>query len=250
MKNSRGFTQPNCVFSFLRFGSGVTLVSAAAAMAFVATKTPLPGTPNSHVKASRDARFARSGAVARHFQTLLDIGEGGESGAKGGAAQEAYANRAYPARGIDAATARTAANAADTIHQVAAVKAANTARNAAGTAQASWQQVDPNGVPADAFVASESTGASAGTIYSGRATAIAISPNCAANDCKISSGLRAAASGKRTTPWGHNSTGIRPTMAFHRTRLDPSLLTPPICQARLSTQAQANQTARVILRQA
>ena len=48
-----------------------------------------------------------------------------------------------------------------------------------------WQEVGPSGVPADALVASESTSATRGTIYSGRATAIAISPNCKGNDCKI-----------------------------------------------------------------
>ena len=37
MKNSRGFTQPNRILSFLRFGTGLTLISAAAAMAFVAS---------------------------------------------------------------------------------------------------------------------------------------------------------------------------------------------------------------------
>ena len=36
MKTSRSFTQPNRILSFLRFGSGLTLISAAVAMAFVA----------------------------------------------------------------------------------------------------------------------------------------------------------------------------------------------------------------------
>src|SRR6476646_3811064 len=37
MKNPRGFTQPNRILSFLRFAIGLTLISAAAAMAFVAS---------------------------------------------------------------------------------------------------------------------------------------------------------------------------------------------------------------------
>ena len=46
MKISRRFTQLNRVLSFLRFGSGVTLISAAAAMAFVATTDHIPTTGN------------------------------------------------------------------------------------------------------------------------------------------------------------------------------------------------------------
>ena len=41
MKTSRGFSQPNRILSFLRFGSGLILISAAAAMAFVAVKSPI-----------------------------------------------------------------------------------------------------------------------------------------------------------------------------------------------------------------
>src|SRR5207248_9915521 len=119
--------------------------------------------------ASRDARFAHSGAVARHFQTLLEIVHGGE-GPFDGAAQEAYYNRDYPGRWIDAGTSGAAANAAVAVGSRPAANAA-----AAVVAQTRWRQVGPSGVPADALVASESTGASAGTVFSGRATAIAVS---------------------------------------------------------------------------
>src|SRR5260370_35136049 len=42
MKTSRSFSKPNRVLSFLRFASGLTLISAAAAMAFVAAKPSVP----------------------------------------------------------------------------------------------------------------------------------------------------------------------------------------------------------------
>ena len=108
------------------------------------------------------------------FRTAVAKMSGGaESEATDGAAQEAYDNLAYPAASIAAAQQQAAANAANAIGRLPGGKRTN------------WQEVGPSGVPASALVASESTGASAGTIYSGRTTAIAISPDCHANDCKI-----------------------------------------------------------------
>jgi len=98
---------------------------------------------------------------------------GAESEATDGPAQEAYDNLAYPAASIAAAQQEAAANAANAIGRLPGGKRTN------------WQEVGPSGVPASALVASESTGASTGTIYSGRTTAIAISPACHVNDCKI-----------------------------------------------------------------
>jgi hypothetical protein len=159
-------------------------MSAAAAMALVAANPSGPslfGRSDAKSKVGRDANPIRSKAFASRLETLLGIGNGGE-GPFDGAAQEAYDNRAYPKRWIDDATARGAANAAVAIANRAAAHAATAA---AGAAQATWQQLGPFGVPADALVASESTSARAGTIYSGRGTAIAISPTCHAGDCKI-----------------------------------------------------------------
>ncbi len=108
------------------------------------------------------------------FQTSLGkVSNGGEPVSSDGPAQEAYDNQAYPAASIAAAQQLAAANAAKAIGKLPGGKKTN------------WQEVGPSGVPASALVASESTGATAGTIYSGRATAIAISPDCHANDCKI-----------------------------------------------------------------
>jgi hypothetical protein len=108
------------------------------------------------------------------FKTSLGIlSRSGEPGSIEGPDQEAYDNRAYPATHIAAAQQLAAANAAKAIGKLPGGKSSN------------WQELGPSGVPASALVASESTGASAGTVYSGRATAIALSPNCHASDCKI-----------------------------------------------------------------
>ncbi len=108
------------------------------------------------------------------FKTSLGkMSEGGEPGSIDGAAQDAYDNRAYPAASIAAAEQLAATNAAKAIGKLPGGKKTN------------WQEIGPSGVPASALVASESTGATAGTLYSGRATAIAISADCHANDCKI-----------------------------------------------------------------
>ena len=161
-------------------------MSAAAAMALVAANPFGPslfGKSDGKAKVARDANAIRSRASASRLHALLDIGNGGE-GPFDGAAQEAYDNRAYPKRWIDAKTAQVAANAAVAIANRAAANPA--AAVAAGAAQATWQQLGPFGVSADALVASESTSARAGTIYSGRATAIAISPTCqTGGNCKI-----------------------------------------------------------------
>jgi len=52
MKTSRRFTQLNRILSFLRIGSGVILISAAAAMAFVAASSPASGPLTSKIALS------------------------------------------------------------------------------------------------------------------------------------------------------------------------------------------------------
>src|SRR5207245_426875 len=92
---------------------------------------------------------------------------------KNGRAQEAYDNRAYPKKWIEAAQQLAAANAANAIANLPAATTAN------------WKKLGPSGVRTDALVASESTGATAGTIYSGRTTAIAVAPNCSLSSCTV-----------------------------------------------------------------
>jgi len=121
-----------------------------------------PGVP--HFRSVDRDRFGTS---------VAKMSGGAEAEATDGPAQEAYDNLAYPAASIAAA------------QQQAALFAANAIGKLPGGKKTNWQEVGPSGVPASALVASESTGASAGTIYSGRTTAIALSPDCLANACKI-----------------------------------------------------------------
>jgi hypothetical protein len=109
------------------------------------------------------------------FQTSLGkVSNGGEPESIDGRAQEIYDNQAYPAKAIDVARQRAAASAARAIGRLSPAKKA-----------VGWHELGPSGVPASALVASESTGASAGTVFSGRATAIAVDPNCTAKKCPM-----------------------------------------------------------------
>jgi hypothetical protein len=108
------------------------------------------------------------------FRTALaKVPGGGEPASIDGAAQQDYDDRAYPAVHIAHEQEAGAAAADDDVRRRPGGKLTN------------WQEVGPTGVPASALVASESTGASAGTVFSGRATAIAIAPGCGTRDCAI-----------------------------------------------------------------
>jgi hypothetical protein len=157
-------------FTYLRIAVAGTLLSAALAMAFVAAKTSGPLLSG---KSDR-AKLVRSEAAKRHFETVLGRAEeSGQTPGLNGAAQEKYDNQAYPATSIQDAQVQAAANAAKNLGKLPGGKKTN------------WQELGPSGIPADALVSSESTGATAGTIFSGRTTAIAVSPSCHAGDCKI-----------------------------------------------------------------
>src|SRR5438067_3249541 len=157
--------------SLLRIAGAVTLMSAAAAMAFVAAKQSAshakPSLSDLRVLHRRDA-FETSQGLNRSRS-----GEPESSRIHNGRAQEAYDNRAYPRKWIEATQQVTAANAASAIATLSPALAT------------AWTELGPSGVPADALVASESTGATAGTIYSGRATAIAVAPNCNSSSCTV-----------------------------------------------------------------
>ncbi len=186
----------------------MTLMSAAAAMALVAANPSGPSLFGKSDGKPKARLVANTDALRKHFQTLAGIGNGGE-GPFDGAAQEAYDNRAYPQRWIDAATAQGAANAAVAIGSRAPANAAN-----ALSTQTNWVELGPSGVPADALVASESTGATAGTIYSGRATAIAVAPNCSLASCTVFIGAAGGGVWKTTNAlasspsWSPSSRGI------------------------------------------
>src|SRR6266446_2698717 len=219
MKTLRHWFTRNRVLSHLRITTAVTLTSAAAAMAFVAAN-PSGELLSGKSKAKVETKSAPSNGFAnkfraRFFQTLIGIGNGGEDSSRDGAAQEAYENRAYPATFIAAPQQQAAAKAANAIGKLPAGKKTN------------WQEVGPSGVSADAFVASESTGATAGTIFSGRTTAIAVAPNCTALSCAVfigtaGGGVWQADNALASQPnWHPSSSGI-PSNAIGSVVFDPN----------------------------
>jgi hypothetical protein len=182
-------------------------------MAFVAAK---PSTSISHEKTSTGHLRPRHGdAFETSLGQLSQSGEPESSRIHNGRAQEAYDNRAYPKKWIEAAQQLTAANAANAIANLPAATAAN------------WTEVGPTGVPADALVASESTGATAGTIFSGRTTAIAVAPNCSQASCTVFIGTAGGGVWKTTNAlasspsWSSVSSGI-PSNAIGSLVFDPN----------------------------
>src|SRR5438067_518683 len=150
------------------------LLIAAVAMAFAAGKTSTKDAKTKNAKTS----VSRFRALERdRFETSLGrLSRSGEPEARrihNGRNQEAYDDRAYPRKWIGAA------------QQVAAANAANAIASLPAGTTASWVNLGPNGVPADALVAGESTGATAGTIYSGRTTAIAVAQTCKSSSCTV-----------------------------------------------------------------
>src|SRR5437660_12531260 len=120
MKTPRWFTR-NRFSSHLRIATAVTLTSAAAAMAFVAVNNSSPllsGNSAGKGEAKFEVRSVRNKALADHFKTLLGRAKSsGEGSRLDGAAQEAYDNRAYPAKWIGAAEQRAAQAAAKAIRK-------------------------------------------------------------------------------------------------------------------------------------
>src|SRR2546422_6326684 len=187
------------------------LFIAAAAMAFVAAKTS-----TSHAKPSV-SHFRTLHRVL--FETSLGVlsqsGEPESIRIHNGRAQEAYDNRAYPKKWIEAAQQLAAANAANAIANLPAATTAN------------WKNLGPSGVRTDALVASESTGATAGTIYSGRTTAIAVAPNCSLSSCTVFIGAAGGGVWKTTNAlasspsWSPANNGI-PSNAIGSIVFDPN----------------------------
>lgn len=148
---------------------GIASLSAVAALLVLGSTLRNAPQPRQPRRVPHFQRFDRE----RFKTSLAKVADGGEPGARDGAAQESYDNRAYPSLVIDAA------------QQLAASAAAAAINRRPGGKSANWQELGPSGVFASGQVASESTGGFIGVTFAGRTTAIAISPSCHANDCKI-----------------------------------------------------------------
>jgi hypothetical protein len=134
------------------------------------------------------------------FKTTL-AGKG-EPNAADGVSQQRYSDQAYPALAIAPAQRAAAAQAAQRIRALPAKK------------KTGWQLVGPEGVTASKTVAGESTAGTKGTVFSGRTTALALSPTCTKKTCPMLAG--AAGGGIWFTPnamakkpkWSPSNTGI------------------------------------------
>jgi len=219
MKIPSWFNQ-NRFASHLRIAGAVTLLSAAAAMALVAVNPSgnlLSGKSKAKVENKVAAKPVLLNGIPNRLRTLFGspVQNEGEAGPMDEAAAAMYDDQAYPATYILPAQQQAALNAATAINKLPGGKRTN------------WQQVGPYGVPASAFVASESTGASTGTIFSGRATAIAVAPNCTAQSCAIfigaaGGGVWQANNALDPQPnWAPSSNGI-PSNAIGSLVFDPN----------------------------
>src|SRR5256884_3852404 len=167
MKNSRRFTQINHV---LRFGSGVALISAAAAMALVAIKPSGSSLPNSQRPLWTEHGLV-SPAFARHVEDAFadNIGPAGES-------PTSWAEQNYELNGGDQITAG----------DISGARAAFSAIQKRGVGQgktstASWFSLGPKNAIYPAFLNRHGSQ----YVTSGRITALAISPTCTLNICTL-----------------------------------------------------------------
>src|SRR5437870_252311 len=187
------------------------LFIAAAAMAFVAVKTS-----TSHAKPSvSHFRALHRDLFETSLGKLSQSGEPESIRIHNGRAQEDYDNRAYPKKWIGAAQQLAAANAAKAI------------ANLPPATPASWQNLGPSGVPADAIVVNESTAGTSATVFGGRTTAIAVAPTCNSSSCVVFIGAAGGGAWKTsnalasTPSWSPANNGI-PSNAIGSLVFDPN----------------------------
>ena len=168
MKTSRGFTQPNRILSFLRFGSGLTLISAAVAMAFVAVNPPdfSAGSPPAGPTHRIFKKEASYGLGARSESSDVDEMENPEA-----AALQDYANRAFPAAYVPFKL---------TLNARAAFKNVQTRSNANSNIGI-WNLIGPSTANFPGVL----TFSGADYVTSGRVTALAIDPSCSNTTCRV-----------------------------------------------------------------
>ena len=170
MKTSRCFTQPNRILSFLRFGSGLILMSAAFATAFVGLNKPAdspPGSP-SHQILKKTAQYGLA-SISESSEKKAGV-EGEEGASPDEAAVQDYANRAYPAADIPFTLT---ANAQKAWAKIKNQKNKNTV--------GSWSLAGPGTANFPATL----TFSGAAYTTSGRITALAIAPGCNSNGCTV-----------------------------------------------------------------
>jgi hypothetical protein len=178
MKTLRRWFTRNRVLSHLRIATAVTLMSAAAATAFVAGGDRLftVSSPPSQLSQDREVKGKIPGdpdAVFRSARTTP--GEGPVGG------YEAYksAARTYPANVIPPSMVQ---NAKKTFDKIAKQSATQTATQAAPTSNNVWQSYGPlqNSIEPGVLAFSGATDATAS-----RDTALVIAPTCVPGNCRL-----------------------------------------------------------------
>jgi hypothetical protein len=175
------FTQPNRIFSVIRFGIAVSLVTAAAAMAFVAVKQPsslLVVKSNSKNQAVAKFRQDRDELLGnKRALPGLERDRGPSL-----AAEEDYAKRAYPATDIPFSATLNARAAFENIqNRTAAATTSAASTSAASPSDSTWTLIGPSRAVDPSILTFT------GTEYftSGRITALAIAPTCTPGNCRV-----------------------------------------------------------------
>jgi hypothetical protein len=150
------------------------------------------------------------------FATSLNAVRTGEPAGVDGLNQEIYSNQAYPALTIAPAQRQAAAAAA------AKIKSKPAKKKAGG-----WVLIGPKGVPASATVAGESTAGTSKTVFSGRTTALAVSPACTSKTCPMLLGAAGGGIWRTDNAMGKNvkwveSNGSIPSNAIGSIAFDPN----------------------------
>jgi hypothetical protein len=172
MKTHRSFSR-NRVVPHLRMASVVTLMSAAAAMAFVAVK------PSGPLWAKADNKSAIDKLRQNHaelFRSKMTLPGPEREGGPVSAAEEDYVKRAFPATDIPLALRRNAHAAWASVKARAAGKGPQ-APNALGA----WTLAGPSISNAPDIL----TFSGAAYTTSGRVTALAIDPSCNTRRCRV-----------------------------------------------------------------
>jgi hypothetical protein len=178
MKTHRWFTR-NRLVPHLRIASVVTLMSAAAAMAFVAVKPSGPLWVKSDSKGAIN-KFSQNRTAL--FRNKLAIPGPEREGGPMAAAEEDYANRAGPAPYVPFELTRRAQRSWSNVR----ARPMNTVRNGLGPLQrpappSQWTLVGPT----SANFPDVLTFSGASYTTSGRITAFALAPNCGQGHCYL-----------------------------------------------------------------
>ena len=161
MKTPRRSIQSNRILSFLRFGSGLILISAAFATAFVATTNNILTTGNGSAGTTTHRLMKQQAQYGLASRSEASDKEGAEDPTA--AAVQDYSNRAYPATDVPFRLTVNAKNA------WAKIKSQKN-KNAAGA----WTLAGPSTANFPAIL----TFSGAAYTTSGRVTALAIDPAC------------------------------------------------------------------------